>query len=302
MRKAVLLAASVALVVAACSGDPVVARVNDAQVTMSQVTDLQPSTEATIPTDQFSLLLRDVILQVMVSQAAEAQFGITRDEEAVEEGYQGIRSQIEVESGATYEEFLETQNRTDHAIREISYQRVLRDDIIEALLAQQPELSDEEFQALYDEQILSLANVCARHILLETEEEAVGALDRLAGGEDFAELAMELSTGPSGPDGGSLGCNAPSGYVAEFATATMEAEIGQPHGPVETGFGFHVILVDSRTVPTLEEAKPLLDGSNDGRQLFNDWVFAVLTEAEVEIEARYGTWSIDPNPEVIPLS
>ncbi len=93
---------------------------------------------------------------------------------------------------------------------------------------------------------------CTRHILLDTEAEADAAVQRLADGEDFAELAMELSIGPTGPDGGDLGCSDPGGFVAEFRDAVNAASEGEVSGPVETQFGWHVILVyGSETDPGL---------------------------------------------------
>jgi hypothetical protein len=91
---------------------------------------------------------------------------------------------------------------------------------------------------------------CARHILLDTEAEADTAVQRLADGEDFADLAIELSTGPSGPSGGDLGCSDPGGFVAEFRDAVVAATEGEVTGPVATQFGWHVILVyGSDTAP-----------------------------------------------------
>ncbi|NNE94849.1 MAG: hypothetical protein HKN24_02360 [Acidimicrobiales bacterium] len=84
---------------------------------------------------------------------------------------------------------------------------------------------------------------CTRHILLDTEEEADAVVQRLADGEDFADLAVELSTGPTGPNGGDLGCSDPNGYVAEFRDAVVNATVGEVIGPVATQFGWHVIEV-----------------------------------------------------------
>ncbi len=86
---------------------------------------------------------------------------------------------------------------------------------------------------------------CVRHILLATEEEAQTAIDDIAGGADFSEVAIERSTGPSGPSGGDLGCASTTGYVPEFAAAVDAATVGEVVGPVQTDFGFHVIIVDA---------------------------------------------------------
>ena len=96
----------------------------------------------------------------------------------------------------------------------------------------------------------------ASHILVETEEEAVALVTELEGGTDFAELAMEKSTGPSGPRGGELGWFGTGAMVAPFEEAVVALEVGAISAPVQTQFGWHVIkLNDSRNkaAPPLEQ-------------------------------------------------
>ena len=110
-------------------------------------------------------------------------------------------------------------------------------------------LSELEVRVAYEAlkpQLMQPEQVCARHILLETVEDAEAALARLEQGEDFAELAAELSTGPSGPNGGDLGCFGRGQMVGPFEEAAFAAEVGVPTGPVETQFGQHLILVSER--------------------------------------------------------
>lgn len=90
----------------------------------------------------------------------------------------------------------------------------------------------------------------ARHILVETEQEAEALVETLAGGADFAELAKEKSTGPSGPNGGDLGWFVAERMVPEFSQAVAEMEVGAISAPVQTQFGWHVIkLEETREVP-----------------------------------------------------
>jgi peptidyl-prolyl cis-trans isomerase C len=67
----------------------------------------------------------------------------------------------------------------------------------------------------------------ARHILLKTEEEAREVIGLLDGGAEFAELAKERSTGPSGPNGGDLGYFTAEQMVPEFSQAAAALEPGQ---------------------------------------------------------------------------
>ena len=122
--------------------------------------------------------------------------------------------------------------------------------------------SDEEMRALYDEQakIAPSQEYKARHILVETQGEAVALVTELDGGANFEELAREHSTGPSGPSGGDLGWFPADGMVPEFSQAVVALGNGEySKAPVQTQFGWHVILrEDSR-----ETAPPPYDSVRD---------------------------------------
>jgi peptidyl-prolyl cis-trans isomerase C len=120
------------------------------------------------------------------------------------------------------------------------------------------EITDEDLQAEYDAQFAAADPVeefNASHILVETEEEAQALIDALADGADFAELAAENSIGPSGPNGGQLGWFTAGMMVPEFETAVFELEAGEVSVPVQTQFGWHVILLNE----VREQAPPTLD-------------------------------------------
>lgn len=123
---------------------------------------------------------------------------------------------------------------------------------------------------------------CSSHILLTTLEEANDVVALLDDGGDFAELAMEFSTGPSGPSGGDLGCTDPNTFVAEFRDAIVDAPVGTVIGPVETQFGFHVI-----TVTALEEQ---VVGALDAQSLVTAELVSTISQIEVDVDSELGTW------------
>lgn len=99
----------------------------------------------------------------------------------------------------------------------------------------------------------------ASHILVESEEDAAAIAKDIRAGADFAETAKAKSTGPSGPNGGQLGWFGPGQMVAPFEAAVETLEVGQVSDPVQTQFGWHVIILnDTRTqeAPTLDQVRP----------------------------------------------
>jgi peptidyl-prolyl cis-trans isomerase D len=99
---------------------------------------------------------------------------------------------------------------------------------------------------LYDQVTADVPKVTeqiwARHILVSDEETALSVEERLKAGEDFGDIARELSedTG-SAPAGGDLNWFEPDQMVPEFAEACRTLEIGEISDPVQTQYGFHII-------------------------------------------------------------
>ena len=87
----------------------------------------------------------------------------------------------------------------------------------------------------------------ARHILVPTEAACQTLKQQIEGGADFATVAKEHSTCPSGKSGGALGTFKPGQMVKEFDTVVFNAELGKVHGPVKTQFGYHLIEITMRS-------------------------------------------------------
>ena len=108
----------------------------------------------------------------------------------------------------------------------------------------------------------SREQVTAAHILVATEDEAKAIIASLQEGADFAELAKSKSTGPSGPNGGSLGQFGRGQMVPAFENAAFALEVGNiTRQPVQTQFGWHVIKVESKKIapaPKIEDMREQL--------------------------------------------
>ena len=116
---------------------------------------------------------------------------------------------------------------------------------IQNFLANSP-VTDDAAKKVYDEQMgKPTSEFNARHILVKEQDEAVAIIDLLDKGGDFSELAKEKSTGPSGASGGELGWFNESQMVKPFSEAAAQLEKGQyTKTPVQTQFGWHVIILD----------------------------------------------------------
>ena len=127
--------------------------------------------------------------------------------------------------------------------------------LMQAFLSQyvKKNISEESLMASYNNYIAdetSREEIKASHILLDTQNEAVEVIKMLNNGDNFAEVAKNKSTGPSGPSGGDLGWFKRGQMVPPFENAAFSLgknEISQK--PIRTQFGWHVIKVFEKRIP-----------------------------------------------------
>ena len=135
----------------------------------------------------------------------------------------------------------------------------------------------------------------ASHILVETEEEAQEVKERLADGEDFAELAIELSTDTgSGANGGDLGWFGRGRMVPEFEEAAFSLRIGEISDPVQSDFGWHIIKKEG------QEVRPTDDTTfNQMKQnFFSEWLTNQRIKSTIESD---DTWvNVYPETPILP--
>jgi len=123
-------------------------------------------------------------------------------------------------------------------------------------------VTDADVQAEYDKFVAANGGkeYRARHILVETKEQADAIVAALKKGGKFEDIAKKQSKDPgSGANGGDLDWAAPGNYVKEFSDAMVALNKGQVSGPVQSQFGFHIIRLDDvreAQLPKLEDVKP----------------------------------------------
>ena len=154
------------------------------------------------------------------------------------------------------------------------------------------EITDEQLQDRYDskyQQAEKASEYNANHILVKTEEEARDVIKQLDEGGNFEELAKQLSTGPSGKNGGALGWFKQQDMVAPFSQATMQLEKGQySESPVQTQFGWHVIQLNdvrSSEPPALDTVREDLRKSIASESI-RDVLQKLYNEATIEFATR----------------
>lgn len=142
--------------------------------------------------------------------------------------------------------------------------------LMEALLTAEAKaaVTEEAMRKVYDEATKQMADeeeVSARHILVETEDEAKKILSDLKKGGDFNAIAKDKSKDPgSKENGGDLGFFGKEQMVPEFAEAAYKLNKGQLSEPVKSQFGWHIIRVDDKR----KKQAPEFDKVKDQIQTF----------------------------------
>ena len=201
--------------------------------------------------------------------------------------FQGILDQLIDQTllGSEIEESLAIRLAVENERRAL-----LAADAIDALFA--GELTQTRIEAIYmDEYVYAdpQQEYNASHILVPELEEAEAIKADLDGGADFAEMAKEKSTGPSGPNGGELGWFALGVMVPEFEDAIVTLEVGDISDPVQTQFGWHLIRMnDIRDLapPSLAEVQDQIVGQIQ-QELIDQRVEELRMEAEVVLNEGF---------------
>ncbi len=220
--------------------DPVVARVNGAEIKRSDLVSAQqalPEQYRQVPLKSiFRPLLRQMIDTMLMVRAARAQ-GLHDDP--------GVKQEM--------------ANMEGRILEKAYLGRIIKSRV-----------TDEALRKTYRNTVAAAADgidveVRARHILVKTEAEAMAVIDELRKNKaDFEELARTKSTGPSSARGGDLGFFAKGAMVKPFSDAAFALKPGEiTRKPVKTQFGWHVIKLEERrsgSVPSFEESREKLRG------------------------------------------
>jgi peptidyl-prolyl cis-trans isomerase C len=245
------------------TAETVVATVNGTQITLGQMIALRE----TLP-EQYQSLPEDVLFKGIMDQLVQQEVlrqSVTdlsaRDTASIENDLRGYVSGV----------------------------------AIQAIV--QTAVTDEALQAAYDarfKEAVPQTEFNASHILVDTQEAADKLKADLAAGADFAELAKANSTDTgSGAAGGDLGWFGLGMMVKPFEDAVVAAKVGEVAGPVQSDFGWHLILVKETRVA----ANPPLDQIRDelAAEIENAAIEAKLAELQGAATITREGEGIDPS-------
>ncbi len=243
----------------------VLATVNGDEITLGHVV----ATVATLP-QQYQQIEDDVLYDFVLEQLIQQQLLGQQQEELTQQ------------NALT----LDNETRSLLAVQTVN---ALTNDVV----------TDEAVQAAYDAQFAEFEGedeFDASHILVESEDEAKALKAQLDDGADFAEMAREHSTGPSGPNGGALGWFGKGQMVPEFENAVLGLEKGQISDPVQTQFGWHLVILNDKRkseAPALEAVRDEL-AQTIQQEAIQAHIDELTQQAQIERAALEGV-----GPEVI---
>jgi peptidyl-prolyl cis-trans isomerase C len=248
------------------AGNPVVARVDGAELRLSDVEAAQQS----LPQQAQKLALKQIypiLLNRLVDGALVTEAG--RKEHLDQDA--AVQRRLKL-----YE---------DHLIQQAYVEQLIKGAETEDQLKARYQKFLEEKPAREE--------VHARHILVKTEAEAKSIIAQLDKGADFATLAKKDSTDPGAASGGDLGYFGRDDMVPAFAAAAFALPVGKyTETPVKTEFGWHVILVEDHRVkkpPSFTEAREQIS-----QLLARDIIQAKLKE--LREAAKIETFGLDGKP------
>jgi parvulin-like peptidyl-prolyl isomerase len=182
--------------------------------------------------------------RLLLLDAAEKD-DITATEEEKQQELENFK--VYFQNDEDYKKYLQQSNMTEeHLIDELTKDIMINHYVLSKIESLNP--TDEELKTIFDDLRMNV-QVKASHILVDTEEEALKVIERINNGEDFAELAKELSTDTgSGANGGDLDYFNYAKMVQPFSETAFALEIGEVSQPVETEYGYHIIKLTDKIV------------------------------------------------------
>ena len=238
------------------------------------------------------ILTRQIFFELIEQEVERRDLTISAaDEEAASLDVTSSFGETEV-----YRAFPEEYRRD--LVRRQAQVTALQEDIAEV------DVDEAAVEKFYEDNAEQFARTCVSHILVGSLEEATALKAVIASGEDFAEVARQVSTDTgSAANGGELGCVPAGSFVPEFEAVMETLPEGQVSEPTQTQFGFHLLLVTDRAVQPLDEVRAEIRQQllSQGQSGFDAFIEEALAKAEIEVNPRYGRFDREAaQPGIVP--
>lgn len=245
-------------------------------------------------------VLENLIDQELLFQDATAK-GLSIDDAAINIQLDAVKAQFPDE--ATFNSELTAQGMTVAEIKADIGKTLLIEDYITSKYGPTIKIEDSDILEFYNgnsQYFSKPEQVRASHILIKVEsgaEESVkkdaldrinAIKDRINGGEEFSDLARELSEGPSNVNGGDLGAFGRGQMVKSFEDAVFTLNVGNVSDAVETEYGYHLIKLTAKeaasTVPLAEVEAQIVDHLTQLKmaEMINSYVASIKPDASIE--------------------
>lgn len=220
--------------------------------------------------------------RLLLLDAAEKE-KIVPGEEEIQEEFNSFKTYFE--NDEAYDEYLAQGNITEeYILQELKTDLMVNKYLLDKIQNMIP--TDDELKTIFDDLKMD-TKVKASHILVDTEEEALKVIERINNGEDFAELAKEVSVDTaSGTNGGDLDYFTYEQMVQPFSEAAFAMEIGEVSQPVKSDYGYHIIKLTDKIVDesiTVESEKDKLTEDYKTNK-YQELLKKLKSEAEIVIK------------------
>ena len=181
----------------------------------------------------------------------------------------------------------DVQKVIEEARKKILIAKLLKDEVDDEIV-----ITEEDINEFYDankDKYMASEIMRVSHILVPSREDAEGILKKLAGGENFEDLARAKSVDPTAQRGGDIGYFPRGQLMPEFENACAQLDVGEVSGVVRTKLGYHIIKLTDRKEP---ELRPIEQVSGDIRsrlrtikrqKIFNEMIGRLRNETVIKI-------------------
>jgi peptidyl-prolyl cis-trans isomerase C len=296
------------------TAETVVARVDGEEILFAELqqqlqsvlSNVPPNMPADVIQQQIPRILNDSLNGIIIGKLIEKEIAAEKievSEDEVAAKLAEIKEQIP--EGQTIEAVLEAQNASMEDLKERLANDMAANTLIESKVEFDEDVSDDDVTEFYEsnqQQFVQPESVQASHILIGFEEDDDEAAKQaklekikelrakiVAGDVTFADAAKDNSTCPSSQQGGSLGSFGRGQMVPAFEQVAFEQELGEVSEPVETDFGYHLILVAERSAEKTMQLDEVADNirnfliQNDRQSKINEYLKSLREDADVEI-------------------